>query len=173
MRHPCKPSGLAFLPLIVALVTITGCQPPDPAAELKPITDAYVEAWNSGNLDGLDAIMDPQFERRVSPASGTGAIGIDALKEVIAAFRTQFPDFRVVLDEEIFAADRAIARWTFTGTNTGPGDFPPTGRAVTLSGTSIIHLSEGRMVTEWVQSDNLHLFQQLGFTLSPPEGETE
>ena len=45
---------------VLALVLIAGCQtpPPDPAAELKPIVDAYVEAWNTGNVDALDAIAD-------------------------------------------------------------------------------------------------------------------
>jgi hypothetical protein len=57
-----------LLALAATFFVAIGCQQPDASRELKPIGDAYVEAWNTGNLDALDAIIDPQFARHISPA---------------------------------------------------------------------------------------------------------
>jgi predicted ester cyclase len=160
------PAGLL---LALAMVLLAGCQPPDYSAELKPIVDVYVQAWNTGNLDGLDEIIDAQFVRHASPASPTAAVGLDSLKQAITSTRAAYPDFNVVMDEEIYSADRAVGRWTWTGTNTGTGAMPPTGRSARVSGISVLHFAEGRILAEWVSQDYLDLYQQLGFTLVPPE----
>jgi len=154
----------AILALSVGI--FVACQPPDPAAELQPITDSYVQAWNTGDVSLLDSIVDPAFARH---ADRYGATGLDSLKQVIAAIRTQYPDFTVTIDEQFFTADHGMARWTWTGTNTGPGDFPPTGVAVTQTGASLVRFSNGKVAEEWAYTDNLALLTQLGFTVTPPE----
>lgn len=170
-------SQTIFKSVILGLVTLffvaTGCQQPDASKELKPITDALVEAWNTGNLDPLDAIIDSQYVRHVSPASKTGAVGLDSLKKVISNVRTTYPDFHITLDEEIYVGDKAASRWRYTATNTGPGSIPPTGKKITATGISILHFKNGKIVDEWVEIDNLVVMQQLGFTLTPPSVVTE
>ncbi len=131
--------NIVSLSLVAIFFIATGCQQPDASKELKPIGDAYVEAWNTGNLDPLDAIIDSQFVRHVSSASKTGAVDLDSLKSVISNFRTTYPDMHVTLEEEIYAGDKSVARWTYTATNTGPGIIPPTGMKITATGISIIH----------------------------------
>jgi len=161
---------------VLALVLIAGCQtpPPDPAAELKPILDAYVEAWNTGNVDVLDAIADAGVQRHVSPTVPSSATNLDELKQVITNFRAQFPDFHVSLDEEIYVAGKSVIRWTVTGTHTGSTEeLPATGKAVSVSGSSIMHYAEGKLTEEWAYFDNQDFMQQLGFTLAPPAAEGE
>ncbi len=161
---------------VLALVLIAGCQtpPPDPAAELKPIVDAYVEAWNTGNVDALDAIVDVGVQRHASPTTGSGATSLDELKQVITFTRALFPDFHVSLDEEIYVAGKSAIRWTITGTHTGSTEeLPATGKAVSLSGSTISHYAEGKLTEEWVYSDNQDFMQQLGFMLAPPTAEAE
>ena len=142
---------------VLALVLIAGCQtpPPDPAAELKPIVDAYVEAWNTGNVDALDAIVDVGVQRHASPTTGSGATSLDELKQVITFTRALFPDFHVSLDEEIYVAGKSATRYTITGTHTGSTEeLPATGQAVSVSGSSIMHYAEGKLTEEWAYFDN-------------------
>lgn len=172
---PCWTPHHLFAP-VLALILIVGCQtpPPDPAAELKPIVDAYVESWNTGNVDALDAIVDAGVQRHVSPTLPSAATSLDELKQVITNVRAQFPDFHVSLDEEIYIAGKSAIRWTVTATHTGSTEeLPATGKAVSVSGSSIAHYAEGKLTEEWVHTDNQDFMQQLGFSLVPPAAEGE
>ena len=169
LSQPVLNTGL--LAPIMATLVITGCQQPDDSHKLKPTLDKLVQVWNTGNLEELDALIDPQFVRHANPA--TSLEGLDALKKLVSGFRTAYPDLKLVLDDEIYAGDKIAGRWTFTGTNTGPGDMPPTGKPVTLWGISILRIANGKIVEEWVGFDNQSLMEQLGFTMIPPSGETK
>ncbi len=158
--------------LVTMFVIVTGCQKPDASKELKPIAEKYIEAWNTGNMDILDTIIDPQFVRHVSPSSITGAVGLDSLKKVISNFRTTYPDFHVAFEEEIYVDNKAAGRWSFTATNTGPGSIPPTGKQIKATGISILHFKNGKIIEEWAEVDNLSIMLQLGFTLTPPSADT-
>lgn len=159
---------VARIAVLALLFVAIGCQPQDASQELKPIGEVYAEAWNTGNLDLLDDIIDPQFVRLTG--SETSAVGLDSLKQYITAFRTTYPDFHVTIDEGIYVGDKSAARWSYTATNTGPGDFPPTGKQVTMTGISFTRYANGKMVEERVETNSLSFMQQLGFTLTPPQG---
>ncbi len=131
------------------------------------IIDALLAAWNEGDYDGLDAVVDQSAVRR-SPASvGSDADGLAELKDVIRTFRTQFPDARVDIDEIQFVGDRSYARWTFTGTNTGPGDFPATGKPVSIQGASHARYAGGKLTEELVFFDGMEMLGQLGLVDLP------
>lgn len=159
--------------LVLVFLVATGCQQPDAAQKLKPIVEAYAEVWNTGNLNALDAIIDPQFVRHTSPAGTISAAGLDSLKKVIANLRTAYPDFHVTLDEEIYFGEKAVVRWSYIATNTGAGNFPPTGKRVKSTGIDILRIKNGKIVDDWAEADNLFLMQQLGFTLTAPSIESE
>ena len=141
----------------------------DAKKELKPLVDKYVKAWNTGNVDILDAIIDKNYERKMSPASRTAAVGLDGLKQVIIDTRTSFPDFHVDIIEEIYLKNKVITRYRFSGTNTGPGTIAPTGKKYTGTGISISNLKNGKVINEWAELDNLNTLLQLGYTITPPE----
>ncbi len=161
----------ACITVLALLFLAVGCQQQDTSKEWKPITDGYVKAWNTGNLEILDGIVDPQFVRIVG--STTLAEGLDSLKKYISSARETYPDFHVTIDERIYAGDKAASRWTVTATNTGPGDFPPTGKQVTVTGISFSRMKNGKLVEERVEYNVLSWMQQLGFTLTPPSGPEE
>ena len=153
---------------LVSLVVILGCQQQDPSIDLKPLIDTYIEAWNTGDLDALDAIVDPQFEFRMTPVF-KATTGIDSLKHIVTYYRTAYPDIHINVDEEIYGKDKAAILWTITGTNTGPGMYPPTGNHINVQGMSMYHITNGRIFDEWIAGNNLLWFEQLGFVLTPPE----
>jgi len=153
--------------LIITFVFIAGCQQQtDYSKELKPLFDKYYEVWETGNLDELDTIIGPNFVRHSD--KGTSVEGLENLKKMISGFRTAFPDLKVVSNEEIYTENKFAGRWTFTGTNTGPGEMPPTGKSVTMWGINIIHFENGKIVEEWDAFDNLPMMEQLGFMITPP-----
>jgi steroid delta-isomerase-like uncharacterized protein len=167
-------SGRLFLSaavLIAAFVFLAGCQqqPPDASQKLKPLVDKWVEIWNTGNLDELDAIIGPNFVRHVNLSPDV--VGLDALKKAISGLRAAYPDLKLVVDDEIYAENKCAARWILTGRNTGPGEMSPTGKPVKIWGFGALHFADGKIAEEWVAYDNLALMQQLGVAVSPPSGQ--
>ncbi|MCW8805163.1 MAG: ester cyclase [Ignavibacteriaceae bacterium] len=156
---------VTFFLLIIVIVVFSGCQQQkDYSRELKPLVDKYVEVWNTGKVDELDAVMSSDFVRQ---AGQTSADGLDKIKELITGIRTTFPDLHLVLTDEIFSENRFAANFSFTATNTGPGQFPPTGKSVEVWGVVIAHFENGKLTEEWVGYDNQSFMEQLGFKMMP------
>ena len=154
---------------LLALAACAAPPPPDYAAQHQPALDAFMAGWNAGDLDGLDAAVAIDFVRR-SPG-GMTAQGRDAIKAVMTDLRAGYPDMKVVLDESHFMQDVSFHLWTFTGTNTGPGAMPPSGKFVTNTGATLIRYKEGMIAEEIVHFDVLAWQLALGYTLAPPAGE--
>lgn len=131
------------------------------------IVDALAAAWNGGNLNGLDPVVSADHVRRTPPTDPRDASSLEELKDVIAETRTAYPDFKVTVDDAVYQDNRYFITWTLTGTNTGPGDFPPTGNAVKVTGVSHGWVAGGRLVEEHVYFDVLDMLSQLGI-LEPP-----
>ena len=129
--------------------------------------NALLSAWNSGDLEGLNAHVSNHVVRKSPTSLNSDAYNLPELKEVISKFRTAFPDCHVRLDEIHFTENRSFARWTFTGTNTGDGDFPPTGKAIDISGSSFSRFEDGKMTEELVYMDALEFMTQLGLIELP------
>jgi steroid delta-isomerase-like uncharacterized protein len=161
---------ISFAVALLGTGLLIGCQPRDQVqeatAKLKPVVDSYVQAWNTGNLDSLDGIIDPQFARYVRTTIVEK--GLDSLKNAITVTRTEFPDFKVTVEEELYVEDHATVRWTITGTDTGPGSIPPTGKSFKVGGMSLFRFANGKIAEERTEYDNLQLLQQIGFRLMPP-----
>jgi predicted ester cyclase len=158
----------ALVVLVMFTLVTTGWAQMEAAAKLKPLADAYTQAWNSGDLKALDAIVDQNFMRHASPTLEASAAGLDSLKHVIAHVRAEYPDFHVTLTEEIYTPDKIVARWQFSGTHSGVGLPAAKGKKVQATGMSLIHVKNGKFTEEWVESDGAMTMQQMGFTMTPP-----
>jgi len=153
--------------LMIAVTMTTGCrQKPDPSLKLKPLVDKYVEIWNSGNVTDLDAIVASNSVYHSNQSADVN--GIDGLKKVISGFRAAYPDLKLVVDDGVYAESESAGRWTLTGTNTGSGEMPATGKRVKIWGISMLHFANGKITEEWVGFDNQSLMEQLGYTMTPP-----
>ena len=157
-----------IIALILVFIVIPGCQQqkPDPSQELKPIIDKYAEVWNTGNVSDLDAIMNSDYTYHSNKLPAVN--GIDGMKKVIISFRTAYPDLKLIVEDELFSENAVAGRWHITGTNTGTGEMPPTGKSVDFWGIAIIHIADGKLKEEWTAYDNQSLMEQLGYTLTPP-----
>ena len=129
--------------------------------------EAVLTAWNQGDFSHLGDHLTADSTRTSPPSFDSDAGSLEELKEVIRDFRTQFPDAHVALRDRTDMGDVSISHWTFTGTNTGPGDFPPTGRSVEVDGLSVNHWKDGKITEEEVYFDTLHFMSQLGLVDAP------
>jgi len=159
--------------LMLAIVFFAGCQQTkqDPSVDLKPILDRGVAVWNNENLVEVDALWDSNVVRTANLLPEVK--GIDGIKKVITAFRTAYPDLKLTIDEEIYAENKVTIRWLLTGTNTGEGEMPPTGKQINIWGISIVHFANGKLTREFVAFDNQAIMDQLGYSMMPPTSDEE
>jgi len=137
----------------------------DHAADYAPAVNAYIEAWNTGAVDLMDGLFSPSAVRK-TPRGTSDASNLQGFKDNVVAFRTAFPDMSITVDEVHYMDNMAVLRWSFSGTNTGPGEMEPTGAAVNISGLTTVKYLDNKVVEELVEFDTLDWMQQLGFTLT-------
>ncbi len=92
-----------------------------------------------------------------------GATGRAALKNVMGALHTAFPDLHVSLDDIIAADDKVVGRQTVTGTHRGDYmGFAPTGKSVKYREIFIFRFAGGRIAEIWGVVDVLAQMKPLG-----------
>jgi predicted ester cyclase len=130
----------------------------------------FEELLSTENLAVADEILSPGF--RFYFAGSPEPIDLESYKEFLVARRAAFPDRRFVVEEMIAEGDQVSARFTMRGTHKGElRGIAPTGREVTMTGIDMIRLSEGKMVEDRVEVDQLGMMQQLGVIASPQHAE--
>jgi predicted ester cyclase len=83
-------------------------------------------------------------------------------------YRTAFPDYSCIVDDQIAEGDKVVTRWTARGTQRGALlGIPPTGKQVSLPGVVIDRIAHGQLVETWLQADVLGMLQQLGVVQAP------
>jgi predicted ester cyclase len=129
------------------------------------------EAWGQGNVDTIEEIVDEDFVIHVPGVTGylPGATSSPpnraAMIETVQAFRTDFPDLRVTIEETIAEGDMVAMRSTFAGTQADPFDLwnaPDTGRSMEREVWTFYRVACGRMAEGWILPDNLTMLRQLG-----------
>jgi steroid delta-isomerase-like uncharacterized protein len=98
-------------------------------SELKAFATRYAAAWSSQNPASLAAFYAKDGPLTVN--AGAPSVGRAAITATAQGFMTAFPDMLVKLDDVRAEGNRAIFRWIWTGTNTGPGG---TGKSVRMKG---------------------------------------
>jgi predicted ester cyclase len=74
-----------------------------------------------------------------------------------------FPDLVRPVEDIVATYDKAVVRWTSSGTHLGPYfGAAPTGRRLSTSGITIFRIADGKVAEEWIHSDMLGLLQQVG-----------
>ena len=163
-----------LVPFVILFCFVLSCQQQTKVMvteeQAKFIGNQYVKARNEANLDLLDGIYAADAVIH-DPGQPEDIMSLGALKTYYLGNHTAFPDLKLSLEEIAISGDRIVWGWTFTGTNTGPlRGLPPTGNKVEFSGVAIDRVVDGKIVEEWVYYNLLDVFQQLGFTVTPPQG---
>jgi hypothetical protein len=133
MNH--RQGAVATRVMVVAaacLVALCGCgsrEKPMDAAQLVAFGTRYTAAWCSQNAASVAAFFAEAGSLQIN--DGAPSVGRPAITAAAQGFMTAFPDMVVTMDGVAFDGERAVYRWTLTGTNTGPGG---SGKAVQISG---------------------------------------
>lgn len=145
----CPPSG--------AIETAAGGETAaDPEAALL----TYLEAWNTGELDGLADVVTPDFERHAGPAEGCASL--DDLRDLITATRGVYKHLRITIEDSVVDRDRGAFRGRFHGVHqavNGVVEFPL---------MAMLRFADGRLAEEWILGNNFLALMGLGYELLPP-----
>ena len=123
------------------------------------------EAFNQGNLAIVDELVAPNgISHHLSWGTPANRIG---LKQLIAMFRTAFPDLSCTMEDEINQDDKVAAHWKMRGTHTGAflGN-PPTSKPIVVQGLMYVRIENLQIIECWIIIDQMGMLQQLG--LVPP-----
>jgi steroid delta-isomerase-like uncharacterized protein len=119
----------------------------DAEARKGLIRDFY-HAFSTGSISELDQIVGPGYVDRT--AAPNQAAGIAGLRQNIAAFRTAFPDGRIIIRELIADHDKVVARVTLTGTHVADYfGIPPSGKHMVADGIETFRFMHGMVVESW------------------------
>jgi steroid delta-isomerase-like uncharacterized protein len=112
----------------------------------------FEEAWGKGNLAAVAEFMATDYVAHHVP-SGLPP-GAEGLKQLIAAYRTAFPDLKSNLNDIFGEGDRVAFRWSVSGTHLGDWfGVSPTGDHVTATGITIFRIDGGKVVEGWTSID--------------------
>jgi steroid delta-isomerase-like uncharacterized protein len=123
----------------------------------------YVEdVVSKGDLDAIDHIKSPDYVNHTR--LGSGAVrGTAGVRSVAVAFRTEFRDVKVTIDDVIATGDKVVTRATGYGAHTGEfKGLTPTGKRIEIRIISIFRIADGKIAERWENMDTLTLMKQLG-----------
>ena len=86
-----------------------------------------------------------------------------------AGSASAFPDGLYTIEDMIAEQDKVMIRGSFKGTHRGEFmGIPGTGKEITMSWITVLHLNEGKVVERWMKFDEILMMSQVGFQLVPP-----
>ena len=120
------------------------------------------EVFNQGDLAVARELVTADYVHHVP--GDQPAPGPQGVSDTLTFMRHAFPDFHVIVEDEIADGDRVVQRVTVRGTHEGVFlGIPPTGRTVAFAAIDINRAGpDGRFVEHWSSADMLGLLQQLG-----------
>ena len=107
----------------------------------KDLVGRYVGVWNGDSLSVLDSLLTPDYVRHTSVTSGP-AHSPEELRKVITHMRVDMPDLTIHVDDIVVSGSTVVFRWTSEGTDSGPGDFPPTNKRFKTTGLTWLRLEK-------------------------------
>ncbi len=135
----------------------------------KEIIRRYFDGWgNRGNPAVADELIAPNVTLRNPPAI---LHSLEDYKKGMVVFHRAFPDLHFTIEDLIAEGDKAVVHWTLHATHSGEYQgYPPSGKAITVTGISIFRLADGKIQEITVNMDRLGQAQQLGWlpATTPP-----
>jgi predicted ester cyclase len=160
---------LPCLALLLALPSL-GQEPPSTVSANKTLVQRYIgEVLTGGRLDLLEDFVSPDFVDR-TPGAPAGSRGPEVIRESQARARELFEDIHYTIDDLIAEGDRVVARYTVKATRKF-GDSAAGGRTIRVTGVTLFQIADGKIRETWIVNDQIELFRQLGYTLTPPKQE--
>jgi predicted ester cyclase len=125
----------------------------EPSDNLKVLGE-YSDAMAEGRTEAVFDFWASNFESHVTERVSPGAVGSDVRGEEQVYWdqaRAAFPDMEFTVGVLVECGDIVVSNWTITGTHTGAPfyDLQPSGERVTINGTAVLRLEDGKIVEHW------------------------
>jgi predicted ester cyclase len=122
----------------------------------------FEEVWNRKNEAAIDEMFHPDGQSKGLPDPDSIIRGPEEFKRTHRNFLAAFPDLHVSLEELVAEGDWVAVRWVATMTHLGEGlGYAPTGKTLSMNGSSFTRFRQGRIVEGWNQMDFTRLRSQL------------
>lgn len=120
-----------------------------------------LEVWGQWDFEAeKETVAEDLVDHNAAPGLPSGREGHH---QFLVMCRQAFPQFDVTIDELIAEGDKVAYQWTAVGTHEGEFmGIPATGKEVTVTGSDIVRMEDGKIAEAWHVEDNLGLMQQLG-----------
>jgi ketosteroid isomerase-like protein len=147
------------------------------AGELDDFLGRWETAWNTHNLDELEALVTEDIVCEDPAMFGETAHGRHEFRAFIELFFRAFPDVQVESTGTLYLAHQGMGMalpWRLTGTFTGelafwgkrygskPPTLAPTGRAVDINGIDLYEFRDGLISHYTLIYDPVDFSQQIG-----------
>jgi steroid delta-isomerase-like uncharacterized protein len=142
---------ISLFTLVAALIggaagTAQEASPAASSGEIPEELAAWAAAWAAADTEAILATYtaDAVFEE---VPIGVVTHGQDELRAHIEGLKAAFPDFSLVVSNGFVADDWAAAEWVVSGTYSGqfPGMPPGAGQSISIRGSSILALEDGKI----------------------------
>ena len=134
-------------------------------ADVDAYMNGYRRLWQDKETA---AIRDLYFHGACLQAPGGDSFhGHDDIDRFYLGYLAAFPDATLTIDSAIVnrepgQAVRIALRWSLRGTHTGFGHFgPPSGAPVYVMGLSHAQMVGGRVIAEWLVTDEVSIWKQI------------
>jgi steroid delta-isomerase-like uncharacterized protein len=141
--------------------------------DLKALERRVANEFNKGKAATM-AVIDETCAPNVvyHQATGTNIRGLKDFKQFFSDLFNAFPDFHMTIDDIVAEGDKAVIRYTYTGTHKGAFmGIPATNKKVTGWTIQIDRFVGGKCVEAWERMDTLGFMQQLGVVPTPGKGK--
>lgn len=137
--------------------------------ENKRLVRRFFQEIDEGNVDAMDELVAEDYKDHSPPPFPGFAHGREGVKQAIRLFWEATPGSHDI-EDQIAEGDKVVTRLTAHGVHEKdlPG-IPATGKSVTMTGTVIHRVENGKLAEKWSDRDLLGLMQQLGVV--PAMGE--
>ena len=94
--------------------------------------------------------------------------GLEPLKQMTKGMHAAMSGFAITVDDLVGEGDTVAARWTMSGTHTGPFPLPNgttapgSGRRFSVAGMSFCRLANGKLIEERTEVNWMGMMSQLG-----------
>ena len=130
----------------------------EPNATSHRLLDRYVAAVNAHDTGPFAEIFTEAYIQH----SGRSPSGLPAQIANFQRIFENWPDFQSRIEDRIIAADKIVARVTFSGTHSKTVlGFAPTGKKITWGGIDIWRVENGKLAEHWDMVDVASLQKQL------------
>ncbi len=126
----------------------------------KEVVLAYVDAFNSGNLDALCSLFTPN-------AQIWGVLGWGNVEKVRPVWKALIESLRIQLHVEAIISEASTVAVRYTERGQSVADFMgngPTGRTYEITAMEWFEIEEGLIHRRWGARDSAAIHRQLGFT---------